>query len=434
MAIRRLKVSNFRSFNELDVELGDFNVLIGANASGKSNFVAIFRFLRDIATSGLDDAISLQGGAEYLLNAQSEERIPLAVSISADATGDYVFAGLNGEEAQDDCRYYVAVRKVDYSFALDFSGAGQPEIREDKLDLTCEFTREPKESAEEPGTANSRYSGVISLTAKDGLPVFTTSIPLITLFDGFKEISQSVFTALRKHSVSETAPSALLLEKAFFYIPIFADASRAFTGSNIAFHTFNSQLARKPSEVGAKAGLAEDGSNLALVLRKIFADSEEKRRFLLHYRDILPFVADVDVETLDRSLLIMFRETYTPDRMFPSTFAADGTMDAAALVAALYFQERAVVIIEEPERHLHPNLIAKLVAMLEDVLEHKQIIVTTHNPELVKHSRREDILLVSRDTDGHSKISRPAEREHVQVFLENDLGIEDLYVDNLLEG
>ena len=45
MAIRRLKVSNFRSFNELDVELGDFNVLIGANASGKSNFIEIFRFL-----------------------------------------------------------------------------------------------------------------------------------------------------------------------------------------------------------------------------------------------------------------------------------------------------------------------------------------------------------------------------------------------------
>ena len=68
MAIRRLKVSNFRSFNELDVELGDFNVLIGANASGKSNFIEIFRFLRDIRKDGLRNAVALQGGSRYIQN------------------------------------------------------------------------------------------------------------------------------------------------------------------------------------------------------------------------------------------------------------------------------------------------------------------------------------------------------------------------------
>ena len=63
MAIRRLKVSNFRSFSEFDIELGDFNVLIGANASGKSNFVEVFRFLRDIRKEGLRNAVALQGGS-----------------------------------------------------------------------------------------------------------------------------------------------------------------------------------------------------------------------------------------------------------------------------------------------------------------------------------------------------------------------------------
>ena len=45
MAIKRIKAKNFKSFRELDVELGDLNILIGANASGKSNFADIFRFL-----------------------------------------------------------------------------------------------------------------------------------------------------------------------------------------------------------------------------------------------------------------------------------------------------------------------------------------------------------------------------------------------------
>ena len=59
MAIKRIKVSNFKSFKELDLELGNFNVVIGANASGKSNFVQIFKFIRDINDLGLDNAISL---------------------------------------------------------------------------------------------------------------------------------------------------------------------------------------------------------------------------------------------------------------------------------------------------------------------------------------------------------------------------------------
>jgi predicted ATPase len=52
MAIKRIRVTNFKSFKDLEVALGKFNVLIGANASGKSNFIRIFEFLRDIVNMG----------------------------------------------------------------------------------------------------------------------------------------------------------------------------------------------------------------------------------------------------------------------------------------------------------------------------------------------------------------------------------------------
>jgi len=51
----------FKSFEELDIELESFNVLIGANASGKSNFVYNLKFLNDVVKSGSDNAISMQG-------------------------------------------------------------------------------------------------------------------------------------------------------------------------------------------------------------------------------------------------------------------------------------------------------------------------------------------------------------------------------------
>ncbi len=68
MAIKRIDIQNFKSFRHQTIELGQFNVLIGANASGKSNFLQIFQFISDIAHHGLSNAISMQGGIEYLRN------------------------------------------------------------------------------------------------------------------------------------------------------------------------------------------------------------------------------------------------------------------------------------------------------------------------------------------------------------------------------
>ena len=434
MGIRRIQVENFKSYRNLDVTLGRLNVLIGANASGKSNFVEIFRFLHDIATYGLNNAISLQGGAQYLLNVHSERERRLSVAITADAIDGFTFERQKSKENEDDFRYDMRVRELTYSFALDFSQGDQPEIYEDRLELTCDFARRAEDSTGEAEAAHPLGSGVISLTTKNGQPVHTFDMPLTMPFMEWNVLPHSIFKTLSKDDVRDASPSTLLLESHFFYIPVFFRPSRVFIGSDIALHTFNSQLARKPTEVAGKVGLEEDGSNLALVLRNIFADDETKRRFIRLYRDLLPFVVDMDVEQLDRSLLIKLEETYAPHRMFPATFISDGTIDSAALVVALYFQDRSVIIIEEPEGNLHPYLIAKLVAMLEDVSEQKQIIVTTHNPELVKHAARNYILLVSRGKDGNSTITRPAENEHLQAFLGNDLGIEDLYVKNLLEA
>lgn len=47
--VKRMKVSGFLSFSELELELGQVNVLIGSNGSGKSNLLRLFEMLRAIA-------------------------------------------------------------------------------------------------------------------------------------------------------------------------------------------------------------------------------------------------------------------------------------------------------------------------------------------------------------------------------------------------
>ena len=145
---------------------------------------------------------------------------------------------------------------------------------------------------------------------------------------------------------------------------------------------------------------------------------------------------NLDVEKFaDISLLFKLRESYFKTQYLPASLISDGTINMTALIVALYFEEKPFVIIEEPERNIHPSLISKVVEMMKGVsqTQKKQIVVTTHNPEFVKYAGLENILLVSRNEDGFSTVSRPADKEEVKTFLKNDIGIEELYIQNLLE-
>ncbi len=93
MIVTHLNLKNWRNFPEVSVPLWDRTYLLGANASGKSNLLDVFRFLRDISKSqggGLQKAIHDRGGIQKLrcLHARRdpEVRIEVEVAEGADAT------------------------------------------------------------------------------------------------------------------------------------------------------------------------------------------------------------------------------------------------------------------------------------------------------------------------------------------------------------
>lgn len=84
MQITHLKLRNWRNFHTVDVELGTRVFLIGPNASGKSNFLDVFRFLRDIASEGLQKAVQVhRGGIGVLrcLSARQYSNIDIEVAL-----------------------------------------------------------------------------------------------------------------------------------------------------------------------------------------------------------------------------------------------------------------------------------------------------------------------------------------------------------------
>ena len=74
MKIRKILIDNFKSFNKTEIEFGNVNLIIGANAAGKSNFIQIFELLKLIKNKGIQKAVSEMGDIDALKNFNSDKR------------------------------------------------------------------------------------------------------------------------------------------------------------------------------------------------------------------------------------------------------------------------------------------------------------------------------------------------------------------------
>ncbi len=417
MTIKRIMVSNFKSFDEINLDLSNFSVLIGANASGKSNFIQVFRFLRDLADFGLESAILMQSGTEYFRNLNIGSSKNFSIEITCGIHEPYVVA-----ERELEVEGYEAT----YGFTLKFLGVRRFEVVEEKLLQKCNFYRRPEKGK---GRREKLGEGKI-VSNRKGTEVKISFRPPKGVKIDQKDILQ-VYVTRQLITSAKMTPKALFSENPYLFT---VGRSLKNNMSNISTYDFDPRLSKKAQAITGKAELQEDGSNIAIVLKNIMRSGNKRRRLFNLLRDTLPFIADLGIKTfVDKSLLFTLRESYSGKRFLPASLLSDGTINVAALTIALYFEEKPLVIIEEPERNVHPYLISKIVNMMQEASKRTQVICTTHNPEIIKHVDLKDILLVSRAKDGFSCISRPVEKEEIKLFLKKEMGIEELYIRNLLE-
>jgi predicted ATPase len=422
MTIKTIKVKNFKSFKDLQVDLGKFNVLIGANASGKSNFIQIFKFLRDITAHGLDNAVQLQGGPEYLtnLNTGIGEILSIQVVLSQSHEFPRETFLLYDRKARGGPGGGIAPLEAEYTFAIRFHRGRQGfEVIEDRLAFKSEFVAFGREG----GTSGvgERYGiGDVVVSHEAGEVTLKPFPPADFPLDEY---------AIKPFWVAQMLPAqSLIMENPPFWLT-------GFYFGDVAIYDFDPRLPKEGTLITGKAELEEDGNNLAIVLNRIIQDKDQERKLANLLQDLLPFIARLDVQRFaDKSLLFNAIETYTKNANLPASFISDGTINIIALIVALYFEEKPVAIIEEPDRNIHPYLISKVIGMMKDASKKKQVIVTTHNPEVVKSAEIGDVLLVSRNAEGFSTVSRPSEREDVKAFLQNEMGLEELFVQNLLHA
>lgn len=74
MYVRHIRLRNWKNFKEAEADLSLRTFVIGPNASGKSNLLDAFRFLRDVATDGLRKAVDDERGGVSMIRCLAATR------------------------------------------------------------------------------------------------------------------------------------------------------------------------------------------------------------------------------------------------------------------------------------------------------------------------------------------------------------------------
>lgn len=419
MKITRIEVKNFKSFSDEILEIKDLTILIGANASGKSNTISLIRFLSNIINYGIDDAISLMGGIEYLKNASSSEKDNIHLKYDLDFSDDNFH--LSGKSRSST---YLCLKRIIIEFEIHSAKkGGNYSLQKNNLIVYYDgFDESTKKtySNYELVLAKSKSNCEIRkylLNEEDSFRKWF--LEDIKFLDMLKDIFVSRICRNKKE---------VYASKIDFLVPGFFDID-----NYIKIYDFDVKKMKNSSSILTAKKLDEEGENVANVLQTILKSREKKRKFLNIIRELLPFVKEIQVEkNYDKSISYLIKEKYS-NKKYYSNFLSDGTANIIAIVIALYFgEDDEFVVIEEPERNLHPQILGKIVEMAREVSKSKQVIITTHNPELIKNANVEDILFAKRTEEGMTKLQHLSDNEFIKEFLKNELGIDDLFVNGFL--
>lgn len=418
-----MKIKNFKSIASADIDFEPLTMLVGANASGKSNLINVFRFISNILTAGIDNAIALQGGISYLANASLPKGTPIKISFTLDLSNE---GWVRSTEDKNIC---IEIKKVDYHFVIqpNLKGTGY-RIATDRLTLVFDCLNVDGTASRDNRYASTGIQYSFIAEKKSAKASIQLSQLLTPADKAIQEVIEGDFTPKVFARICNEDKKELMLYRLSMFLPPYFSESTL-----IRIFDFDPKELKKSSSMVSRRMLEENGSNIASVLNSILRTKGNRKKLTTLLNEFLPFIDGISVESnIDKSFSYKVQEKFS-NRAFHANFLSDGTVSLLAIIIALYFEDFSnVIVLEEPERNIHPKLLAGLLASAEDVSDEKQIIITTHNPEFLKHINVKNVRLIQRDPEGYTLVSAPSNSEKVKTFMQNDLGLDDLFLQDML--
>lgn len=370
--LARFQASGFRSIRELDLALGDLTVLIGANGSGKSNFVALFNLLGFMMTESLQLYIGRKGGGNSILHYGAKRTPVLTISLRFEDASGWSEYGCTLAHASPDRLIFTHER-------VAFQKQGAPKAFEKSLGAGHIETALAEASSGSDAAANVAR---IFLSRLKGLRVYH-----------FHDTSESAYIRTNQE----------------------IDRNRTLqsNGGNLASFLY---MLRQSYSQHYERILST--IRLAVPYLKEF-DLEPARlnpkQIQLRWRDRNPDYEFGPHQLSDGSLraIALITALLQPEELLP-----------------------AVIFIDEPELGLHPSAIGIVAKLLKAVSVKRQVVVATQSPRLLAECAPEDVVVVEREEDGkgygESTFKRLGPDELGDWLKDYDLGA--LYEMNITGG
>jgi predicted ATPase len=348
--LKSLRLERFKNFEDATLTLGPFSVIVGANASGKSNIRDALRFLHGIARGyTLAEIIGekwVEGGVlqwKGIRGGTREATFEGAKTFALEARLDW---GDPGTEVQ-------AVYRIE----VDPGGAAQaPQVVSERLtvgDRDAIF-------APLPGVVVT--AGALAVNVGVGAPAVMT-LPW----------TQPVLSQLLSSRSSPVQTARDLAERV---VQALAD---------VRFIDPALDALRMPSLPG-QIVLGDRGENLSSVLQAICAEPQRRRALIEWLRELTPMDAADFEFAADQTGRILVTLVEQGGRRTSAHSASDGTLRFLALIAALLGPEPArFYFFEELENGVHPSRLHLLLALIEQRVRESdlQVVATSHSPQLL---------------------------------------------------
>jgi len=384
--ITSVRIRNFKSFRDVEVSLGPFNVLVGPNMSGKSNFIQAFQLLRRIcfpAEPGLLGVANAFPGGFHEHTWKGGESNVMAINLRG---------GNRGSSTDISAPW-------DYQLELIADERGAIRILRECLSL------EDKQLI----VAEGYYR---SLVNKDGQQVF-----------------------------SHVDPARAVIE---YDVPNWDGSFLRRIMASTYFYRLVPHLMRNINPTAAPPFLSEHGENLSAWLMHLQTRyTEAFARIRQACQDVFPDFADLFTWPTQQATVLLASREKPLKRPVTLPDMSDGELVFIALLSLLFSPpdlRPALCFIEEAENHLHPRLIEVLVEVLRqrqgewEPPNATQVILTTHSPYLVDRLDLEEVIVFQK-REGETIVSYPRDKAHLRELLEHkDLGLGDLFYSGALLG
>ena len=364
--ITRLAISGYRSLRDIRVTLGALNVVTGANGSGKSSLYRALRLLADIAQGRVIQSLASEGGLQSTLWAGPEA---FSRAMKADTQP------IQGLVRKNPISLKLGFSGDDYGYAIDLG------LPQDSIFLNDPAIKvESLWTGERLGRANEfaiRKGPFVRIRNDNG-----------EWREAYQHLAQ--FDSMMTHCSDPREALELLLLRERMRDWRFYDHLR----------TDRDAPSRKPQVGTYTPVLASDGSDLAAAVQTI-RGMDAGGEMDAAIADAFPG-ARVGVIDTDGYLEVEMRQ-HGLLRPLKAAELSDGTLRYLLLVAALLSpRPPTLMILNEPETSLHPDLLPPLARLIAQASKRSQVIVVSHA----------QILVAALD----------AQRDSSQIVLEKELG------------